>query len=309
VKISGNNRPRAQSLPNLHTAPKSTAAKGKDSKAIQPEAGDKKTAEMNPEFKRAATDPTSNRKKKSDGGTPNSSEGSDPIPSNSRSATSNSKWSISSSAATIKSLKDFGSSLKKIFQKATTPDYWRHSAGQHRMNGVLPKETPSLTKSGKTPVGPNKYESMSEEERKNFSPDYPLKYDVPVKTGHMTNMKPTGEPAGFQTGPGMLNPEHKVPGKFDYSQIPDYKFTVNKDHPRHDENRDPAMALRRKTKIGLPADPKTGFPTAPIIKGYDLTKAAFPEPLRDLNEGPVIHKAVDPYDLDNPAFLIKGDKP
>lgn len=159
---------------------------------------------------------------------------------------------------------EIGKGIRRVFSS----DYRQYQGQLKKADKTVPKGAPSLTASAKTPVGPNKHETLSPKEKKKASPDYPVNYQIPVEAKERgifrktSRFEPTGDPAAFTTGPGLLPPEDRVPGRFDYSTIPDITVVPI------DANgtTSAATGISRKAKGGIPADPETGFPTIPPLK-------------------------------------------
>jgi hypothetical protein len=158
--------------------------------------------------------------------------------------------------------------IPKGIRRVFSSDFHQYQAQLKKLEKTVPAGAPELRKAGKTPVGPNRVDAMTPKERKSHSPDYPVQYQFPVESKEKgfirkrTTFVPTGERASFTSGPGLLPPEHRVPGRFDYGIIPD--ITVR---PVDAEGwASPAMGLSRPAKQGLPADPETGVPKLPPLK-------------------------------------------
>lgn len=158
--------------------------------------------------------------------------------------------------------------IPKGVRRFFSADYRKYQGQLKQMDKSVPKGAPSLTAPGKTPVGPNRFEGMDAKERKSHSPDYPVNYSVPVESKERgwfrksPTFVPNGERAAFTTGPGLLPPEHRVPGRFDYDTIPD--ITVRP--VGADGYPSAATGMTRPAKQGLPADPETGFPKIPDLR-------------------------------------------
>lgn len=159
---------------------------------------------------------------------------------------------------------EIGKGIRRTFSS----DYHKYQSQLKQADKTVPKGAPSITRSAKTPVGPNKYEAMTPKEQKGASPDYPVRYQVPMDSKEhgifkkTSRFEPSGAKASFTTGPGLLPPEHRVPGRFDYSTIPDVTVT-----PRRDERFKQGGKVPFSAKGGVPADPETGLPKLPTLKG------------------------------------------
>lgn len=174
--------------------------------------------------------------------------------------------------------------IPKPIRKFFSPDYRFYQSQLRKFDQSVPQGAPPLTKSGGKPVGPNFYESLSPEQRKGLSPDYPVEYQVPVEARKRAPFRsaqaffPSGESAGFSTGPGLLAPEHRIPGRFDYSQIPNLTVT-----PIRTEESALSSQTSRVARTGLPANPETGFPTLPPLQsGAFKHKMDYPPAPREI---------------------------
>ncbi len=161
----------------------------------------------------------------------------------------------------------------------------------------------------KEPVGPNAFEAMSKAERKGKSPNYPVQYSIPASMQE-GGIEATGRMAGFTTGPGLLPQEYRVPGKFNYDEIPNFVVTPHAErdiqaqqHSRTQLMEDGATTLQRVGRDGLPAHPDTGMPVIPRIPDGSFTLTAqTPMPRRPSEyslDTPTRIKPKDPYALED----------
>ena len=161
----------------------------------------------------------------------------------------------------------------------------------------------------KVPVGPNAFEAMSEAERKGKCPNYPVQYSIPA-TSEGSGIHATGRMAGFTTGPGLLPQEYRVPGKFNYDEIPNLVVTPHRErdikglqHTGTHLMEAGATTLQRVGGDGLPAHPDTGMPIIPKIPDGSFTLTAqTPMPRRASEyslDTPVRTKPKDPYALED----------
>ena len=157
----------------------------------------------------------------------------------------------------------------------------------------------------KVPVGPNAFEAMSKAERKGKSPNYPVSYAIPA-TSEGAGIHATGRMAGFTTGPGLLPQEYRVPGKFNYDEIPNYVVTPHRErdikalqHTGTHLMEDGATELQRAGRNGLPAHPETGMPIIPGLPDGSFTLTAqAPMPRRASEfslDTPTRRAPVDPF--------------
>ncbi len=131
---------------------------------------------------------------------------------------------------------------------------------EYTLGGHIPDGLPGTRgKLGKTPVGPNYFESLEPKQRKGLTPNYPVNYFIPAHMPGRT-FEPTGEKASFTTGPSLLKEEYRVPGRFDYGSIPDIAISPLADHPVTG-----TTTLDRAAKNGLPFNPLTGAPLIPKL--------------------------------------------
>jgi hypothetical protein len=160
----------------------------------------------------------------------------------------------------------------------------------------------------KDPVGPNAFEAMSKSERKGKSPNYPVQYSIPA-TSEGNGIHATGRMAGFTTGPGLLPQQYRVPGKFNYDEIPNLVVTPHRERDiqklQHAETYlmdEGATSLQRVGRNGLPANPDTGMPVLPGIPDGSFTLTAqTPMPRRPSEfslDSPTRIRPRDPYALD-----------
>lgn len=196
--------------------------------------------------------------------------------------------------------------IPKPIRRLFSPDYRFYQSQLSKFDRSVPEGAPPLTKNGCRPVGPNFFESLPPEQRKGMSPDYPVEYQVPVearKTAPFRSAQsfyPSGETAGFTTGPGLLAPEHRVPGRFDYSQIPNLSVT-----PLRAEESGMSSQTTRLARTGLPAHPETGFPTLPPLQGGAFKhKVEYPAAPRDVPLPPARKRTAS---LDSMGFPIIPD--
>lgn len=182
--------------------------------------------------------------------------------------------------------------FKKGMQRAVTPDYWRYRLGEAKLGNAIPKGLPKISKGGKQPVGPNRFDQLTEEEKKTASPDYPIQYSIPVQPGK-TGLRPSGETPSLTAGPGLLNAEDRVPGKFDYDAIPNLHVRPLKE----DMGERSPTSLNRMGKTGVPAHPETGYPIMPPLQPGQYSLWEEKPPVRTVSDldRPVRKPPVDPY--------------
>lgn len=166
--------------------------------------------------------------------------------------------------------------IPKPVRRTFSSDYREYQGQLKDMEKVLPKGAPPLRKEGDRPVGPNKFESLPPKERKTLSPGYPVEYQIPVEVGENGKFRPTGAQAALTTGPGLLPAEDRIPGRIDYSRVPD--ITVTPVVPQGTDLA-PGTTLPKTAKVGIPSHPETGFPLLPELKhgAYNLNEY-FPAP-------------------------------
>lgn len=157
----------------------------------------------------------------------------------------------------------------------------------------------------KEPVGPNAFEAMSKTERKGKTPNYPVQYCIPA-TSEGNGIHATGRMAGFTTGPGLLPTEYRVPGKFNYDDIPNFVVTPHRERDIQKLQQEEthlmeggATSLQRVGRNGLPADPDTGMPIIPGLPDGSFTLTAqTPIPRRASEfslDTPTRRAPVDPF--------------
>ena len=198
--------------------------------------------------------------------------------------------------------------IPKPVRRFFSADYREYQSQLKKFEKTLPKGAPSLMREGKKPVGPNAFERMSVEEQKNARPDYPVRYQIPARPGEnglfwkSECLVPTGAEGSLITGPRLLDPEHRVPGHFDYSQIPD--ITIS---PVQPPDAPPfGTLIPKNAKTGLPAHPDTGFPTLPKFRkgSYTHEEQYPPPPLQHRADGPSRRRKPS---LDSLGYLEDSD--
>lgn len=159
--------------------------------------------------------------------------------------------------------------IPKPVRRFFSLDYREYQGRLKSMEKTLPPGSPPLTGKAKEPVGPNAFATLPPARQKDATPDYPVQYQIPVEAKQVgwwfrkkEVFRPTGQGAILTTGPGLLPPEHRIPGRFDYSTIPDLRMI-----PKADEQMPPVRTLVPGHGVGgLPANPGTGGPTLPRMR-------------------------------------------
>jgi hypothetical protein len=105
-----------------------------------------------------------------------------------------------------------------------------------------------------------------------------------------SGLKALGEAPSFTTGPGLLSSEHRVPGRFDYEVIPDLRVIPSGGNAGASQT-----FINRMGMTGIPAHPKSGFPTLPALSQgqYGMSEVR-PRPRVDPDVR-VRRPVVDPY--------------